>query len=338
MNNDFYSQQLINELSQFLGLAEKAAINDHTELCCKLKTADDGYMYDINYLNRQRAAYCILLNNITISEDILSALLEEEIISRENDPFSGTSDALNIFTLMLLEYNADNRYEPLFTRAKNANFDCECGYDPHSARLHRMYPKQLSEYSPKACISIADELQLHTLHQTLCIQFLHDYPPAVRNDLEYACMLNISLGRENENIPYRKMLLTESVKSGDNWSIAADSSSLIKLLISQEEYSEALTVINTYQKYLMMIDGWYECGLGRDFFEYIAALICNIPENSLSLWKKWRKYILKYPSRMSTDCITKCISAAHKISDESAANKLIRSYSHNHIKFWEEMK
>ena len=330
MNTDFYRRQLINDLSQFLCFVEKAAINDYTELCCKLKKSDDGYMYDINYLNRQRTAYCILLNNISVSENILSSLLEEEIISRENDPFSGSSDALNIFTLLLLEYNADNRYEPLFTRAKNANFDCECSYDPHSARLHRMYPRQLSEYDPKACISIADILQLDTLHHTLCIQFLNDYPPADRSDLEYACELNISLGRENENIPYRKMLLTDSVKSGNNWSIAADNDNLIRLLISQEKYDDALTAINTYKKHLMLIDGWYECGLGRNYFEYIAELVCVISEK-LTLWKQWRKYILKHPSRMSRKCLKKCISAAQLIGDKKAADKLMRSYSHNQL-------
>lgn len=49
---------------------------------------------------------------------------------RERNSFQGIGSGLRVLTALLGRYNGHGRYEELFRRAKNANFDCACGYDP----------------------------------------------------------------------------------------------------------------------------------------------------------------------------------------------------------------
>jgi len=84
---------------------------------------------DANYTNRLRLAYYLLYNHIEDEETVVY-LFQEELKDRENNSFQGIGSTLRILTQLLRKYNTDSKYEDLFKRAKNANFDCACGYDP----------------------------------------------------------------------------------------------------------------------------------------------------------------------------------------------------------------
>lgn len=61
-------------------------------------------------------------------EDAVRELFETEITARENESFQGIGANIEILTVLLRKYDNPND-ESLFERAKNANFDCYCGYD-----------------------------------------------------------------------------------------------------------------------------------------------------------------------------------------------------------------
>ena len=68
-----------------------------------------------------------LFENID-NEDIVKRLFEEELKDRETNSFQGIGSSLEILTYLLMKHNDKNKYDELFKRAKNANFDCACGY------------------------------------------------------------------------------------------------------------------------------------------------------------------------------------------------------------------
>ncbi len=63
----------------------------------------------------------------------MADLFEEELKDRENNSFQEIGSTLRILTWLLRKYNAAHKYDHLLKWAKNANFDCACGYDAEDA-------------------------------------------------------------------------------------------------------------------------------------------------------------------------------------------------------------
>ncbi len=87
---------------------------------------------DANYTNRLRLAYFLLYEKID-DEGAVAYLFQEELKDRENNSFQGIGSTLCILTWLLRKYNGGHKYDTLFQRAKDANFDCACGYDVEDA-------------------------------------------------------------------------------------------------------------------------------------------------------------------------------------------------------------
>lgn len=83
---------------------------------------------DANYLNRMRLAYYLLYVNID-DEDMIVYLFQEELKDRKSNSFQGIGNSLNVLTSILNRYNADGKYDGMMEEAKDANFDCACGFD-----------------------------------------------------------------------------------------------------------------------------------------------------------------------------------------------------------------
>lgn len=84
---------------------------------------------DENYIDRLWLAYYLLYCHID-NEEAVAFLFEEELKDREQNSFQGIGSTLQILTHLIRKYNGDGKYAGLLERAKNANFDCACGYDP----------------------------------------------------------------------------------------------------------------------------------------------------------------------------------------------------------------
>lgn len=79
-------------------------------------------------------------------------MFEEELKDRETNSFQGIGACLEILTFLLMKYNGAHQYDALFERAKNANFDCACGYDRNVEQ-----ETQLERCDIYDCIQIAIE-------------------------------------------------------------------------------------------------------------------------------------------------------------------------------------
>lgn len=104
---------------------------------------------DKNYANRTRLCYALYYNMCGAPDKtaLVRELFIEELKDRETNSFQGIVDNLEILTSMLIELGEPSDSE-LFKRAKNANFDCACGYEPRVIK-----PAPLDEFTPYDCIN-----------------------------------------------------------------------------------------------------------------------------------------------------------------------------------------
>ncbi len=110
--------------------------------------------FDKNYANRMRLCWALYYNVCEVNDKraLVRELFLEELKDRESNSFQGIGDNLETLTSMLMEFGEPPESE-LFERAKNANFDCACGYEP---RIFKHTP--LEDFSPYECINTLSEL------------------------------------------------------------------------------------------------------------------------------------------------------------------------------------
>lgn len=119
---------------------------------------------DENYFNRMKLCYALLYDVHPLETEqkkqIVRELLETEIISRENEDFQGIGSNLEILTYLANILDIPDK-TALFQRAKDANFDCLCGYDETGKHYHFL---PISEMSMTDCIyTMMDLDELETL-------------------------------------------------------------------------------------------------------------------------------------------------------------------------------
>lgn len=107
--------------------------------------------HDRNYTNRTRLCYALIYGvaEVADKESVVHELFAEEVKSRQRESFQGIGTNLVLLTAMLRNYEpADSE---LFQEAKNANFDCYCGYD---------YETELYELVPVEELSLTDVIEM----------------------------------------------------------------------------------------------------------------------------------------------------------------------------------
>ncbi|HAJ96350.1 MAG TPA: hypothetical protein DCO72_01250 [Ruminococcus sp.] len=120
---------------------------------------------DGNYFTRLKLCYALLYDVYPLETEqkkqIVRELLETEIISRENEDFQGIGSNLEILTYLASILDIPDK-TALFQRAKDANFDCFCGYD-ETGKIYHFPP--ISEISLTDCIyTMMDLDELETLN------------------------------------------------------------------------------------------------------------------------------------------------------------------------------
>lgn len=118
--------------------------------------SEEHRTFDKNYENRARLCYALSYDVCEMSaadkKSLVRELFCEELKDRETNSFQGIGDNLEMLTSLLLELGEPSDSE-LFKRAKNANFDCACGYEP---RVIKAQP--LDEFSLIDCIYALSDL------------------------------------------------------------------------------------------------------------------------------------------------------------------------------------
>lgn len=127
---------------------------DKADYVYRAQRSEEQGTFDKNYTNRMRLCYALYYNVCEVPDKraLVRELFVEELKDRESNSFQGIGDNLETLTSMLIELGEPPESE-LFERAKNANFDCACGYEPRVIK-----PTPLDEFTLYSCIFTLSDL------------------------------------------------------------------------------------------------------------------------------------------------------------------------------------
>ena len=322
MDENFYRNAVRMAVSKGEELLEQINCGDVSQVRCDMSGEyKGGGFYDVNSLNRLIIARYLLWSEKMPdnAEELLYMLMEEEISARKSDSFQGFGDGLKILTALLDHYyNEDGRYDGLFHQAKDANFDTACGYEPK--QCGKILSERIDELSPVDCIFMLTDLELYDEAGKLAEKYAEDNPPKTEYDHKMLICINNFTGRKQFNLPYYEALADMKLEREDPWEVSLALSDLIDAYIRSGEYNKAYLAMGRARVYLFKVSEWNECGLGRNYFEYAAELVCTMPEKARSIWEEWRYFSVKFPDDMSVNCLKKHIRAAEAVDDTEAAH------------------
>lgn len=291
-------------------LFQKVKNKDYSEVCyCEGR--DERYgTYDKNYTNRLRLAYYMLFKQAD-TEDIVNRLFEEELRDRESNSFQGIGSCLEILTCLLRKYNSENKYQTLFQRAKNANFDCACGYD-----IQIEVESDLSRCDIYDCINIAIETKCLDYAEMLVDCWKESVTDWNERTISSLIQYNKRIGRESRNEEFLKELLVIKLSGGKNFDIISAWKNLIHYYIQFKNYEEA------YQNFVDMKDRTnfseiYRINLFKHILEDCMELICGYPDRADELWEWAKPFIKEFSAagNMHGNLYKKSIEAANKVQD-----------------------
>ncbi len=227
-------------------------------------------------------------------EDAVAYLFQEELKDRENNSFQGIGSTIRILTMLLQRYNAGHKYDDLFERAKNANFDCACGYD-----AEELVDEWKDEGKDRADWNLAKRSRLMGFYTYL--------------------------GREAENESLCQEQLAETVAEGGIKEIISAYRDMIHHYLRVEDYERAacycrIVIQSTDYKQVRRLR------LFGDILEGCMEVIAQKPAGTFDLWE-WTKGELEGKPRINRygDLYTKGIAAARAVGDPFA-DKLEQEY------------
>ena len=217
--------------------------------------------FDKNYANRTRLCYALYYNVSEVPDKIalVRGLFIEELKDRETNSLQGIGDNLEILTSMLIELGEPSDSE-LFGRAKNANFDCACGYEPRVIK-----PTPLDEFSPYDCINtLSDfgetELDLKALRE---LRSIAEWCTKRQVDKEYAVTKIYGIFQSSPELFDR----SEAFKALYDYA---------EMLLEKGATESALSVYNEHKETLMCYK--------RKFYTLGAELIARGADTPESIW------------------------------------------------------
>ena len=262
---------------------------------------------DENYLNRQRLCYYLFYSHI-FDEQIIVYLFKEEIIHRKNNSFQGIGNVLIVLTSMIHQNFLSEKYSYLLDEAKNANFDCACGYDRNG-----VIDNQLNELSLVDCIYLAQDLEYRDVTEALVTMWkdtINEWTELNRNTL---IQFNSFLGKEKENEELYHQQLEDALKRGKTNEIIRSYNKIVRYYLDSNQIQKAyLSFMNllentNYQEIIRI-------RLFTDVLEECFEIICKYDEKALSLWK-WAKPYLQKRENMYGNLYIKGIEAANAVKD-----------------------
>ena len=262
---------------------------------------------DANYLNRMRLAYYLHYAQID-DEDTIVYLFQEELKDRKSNSFQGIGNTLNVLTSILSKYNHDGRYNVMLEEAKNANFDCSCGYDQNYQMNDDIESLDLLD-----CIFLSQDLDYKDVMEVLVSKWkdsITEWTDANRTAL---IRFNSFLGKEQENETIYKVLLDNTVMSGTPFNIVSAYNKVIRYYIDICQFE----IANSYLQKMIATTDFTEVERIRLFgtvLEECFEIICGGIDTADDLWK-WAKPYLQRRTNMYGNLYTKGIAAAKIVED-----------------------
>lgn len=240
---------------------------------CEEKSLEHG-IYDKNHKNRKRLCYALTYNvcEVTDKKNIVRELFIEELKDRETNSFQGIGDNIEMLTSLLLEIG-DPSDKTLFERAKNANFDCACGYEPRIIE-----PTPLDDFSLYDCINALSDLG----ETELMLKFTDEFK---NGDLDYKALQKLRYIAEwctkresdKEFAAERLYELYRKEPSIFDKNTAFHAiSDYIELLIEKGDISKAEELFNSSKEILS--------GYKRNYYKLGAVIISKGADDPQKIW------------------------------------------------------
>lgn len=286
---------------------------------------------DENYTNRLRLAYYLLYFHIE-DEEMVAFLFREELKDRENNSFQGIGSTLQILTHLIRKYNGDGRYAGLLERAKNANFDCACGYDPDRQMEEDFWTNSLLD-----CIDLCGEMEYMDVMESLVDEWKKEITEWSDSNRRVLIGFNTFLGRDAENEKLYQEQLAEILleKSSSTIDIISGYKNLIRQYIHMCDYGKALHLC---EKVIKTTDYGQirTLRLFKDILEACFEITANYAGAAAGLWNWAKTEFQKVPqSSWYGNLYTKGIAAA-KAMDDPYGKQLEQEYEKflaNHLYF-----
>ncbi len=255
-------------------------------------------------------AYYLLYAQID-DEDTIVYLFQDELKDRKSNSFQGIGNTLNVLTSILKRYNDDGRYNEMLEEAKNANFDCACGYDKNY-----WIDDEIDSLDLMDCIFLSQDLEYKDVMELLVDKWkdsITDWADANRTAL---IRFNSFLGKEQENETIYKVLLDNAVISGKTFNIVSAYNKVIRYFIDIGQFETAAS----YLRKMIVTTNFKDVEKIRlfgDVLEECFEIISGGAKDSTELWK-WAKPYLQKRTNMYGNLYTKGIAAAQVVGDSYA--------------------
>ena len=157
-----YKNILAEMLGEFRADIDRYRSGEKDRYFYKCKHTEKYYYIDENYGARGRVLYGLRFDAAEVGEpereQMVRELFEQEIIAREKSSFQGIGANLELLSVLMEQYRKPED-KPMYERAKNANFDCYCGFGIDESYAVQ-YPADIFEYSLVDSIYLASELDM----------------------------------------------------------------------------------------------------------------------------------------------------------------------------------
>ena len=341
--NDYLKEyyKTFEELLNCLENDDKEKFQEKVNIFVYKKDNESKYTKDKNYIERLKLVLSILyhknrneLMNKKSFEDLLLFLFEEEIKDRHTNSYQGIGTSLEIMSFLFVKlYNDDinkllSKYKDLFYKAKNANFDCNCGYGVDD---YNYYNEKLDELSIDAVISYAIDID----ESKLCSKLVDIWKGTVKEwDKKNLDKLKYyeSLIKDKESLlETSKKLFEIAVQENEsNCDIVSALNNYLKSLIDNNKYDYAWQLISKYMKNIKNIqdDKFYNINLGRYIIERAADIMFNINNEKLEkeIWAFISEPFTAEHHSFYLKLYEKVLLCCDIVKDEKLKNKISQEY------------
>jgi len=254
-------------------------------------------------------------------EDIIRDLFKEELIDRRTNSFQGIGLSLEILTYLLSYYNKEE-YIQLFKEAKEANFDCHCGYKYENINQAPM-DLDFSIYTIDDCLYLSNELQLNTLTKEIAEIKKQDKNINIY-DLSKLRYYYRDLQDDKNELLILEKIMIETEKQGNLWKICNTQIDYLKKLICLDQMEAAKKIIEQIRTYIHESRAdWYEYNQGLYYIESCLDFILKDTDEGYKkeLWD-WSCCYLKQREGFYGNLVSKIISVAAMYGEDEYARKI----------------
>ena len=331
----------LEELLNCLENDDKAKFQEKVNIFVYKKDNEAEYTKDKNYIERLKLVLSILyhknrneLMNKKSFEDLLVFLFEEEIKDRQTNSYQGIGTSLEIMSFLFVKlYNDDInkllfKYKDLFDKAKNANFDCNCGYGVDD---YDYYNEKLDELNLDSIISYFIDIDESKLLSKLVDIWKSTVKEWDKNNLDKLKYYESLIEDKESLLETTKKLFEMAVQENEsNWDIVSALNNYLKSLIDDNKYDYAWQLISKYMNNIKNIrdDKFYNINLGRHIIERAADIMLNINNEKLEkeIWAFISEPFTAEHHSFYLKLYEKVLLCCDIVRDEKLKNKISQEY------------